>query len=151
MYHNLRWKYFQVLFNLEKKTDFRKWNNKLDFQNVINYTKNSSSQKNLRYLCNLFWCFFPSTSLCSATPSSLDTWPVMGLVVILRRRMLIIRKLEIQQNEDEKSNDGSSDDEFYVLKPKLILQFSGLLFKLRCSVLQRVRTLIQLGQFGVPF
>ena len=63
---------------------------------------------------------------------------------------LVARKVKIQHDQQDEAQDAPDDDVLHVLHPEFVLQLAGLLFELRCPVLEGVSSLVQLGQLRVP-
>jgi hypothetical protein len=80
-------------------------------------------------------------------------WRLLGralVIVIVLRLVVVVRKLEVEHDEQDQCQNPADNQILHVGKPEPVLHLPGLLLKLRGPVLQRVRPLIQLGQLVVP-
>ena len=83
-----------------------------------------------------------------ALATATGVWGLL-LVVYWRALRLIIGKIHVQQDQQNYPDDRASNYILEVLQPKLVLQFPGLLLKLRGTVLQSISPLIQLRELLV--
>ena len=77
---------------------------------------------------------------------------VRGLLLVIvywRALRLVVGKIHVQQDQQNYPDDRASNDILEVLQPKLVLQFPGLLLKLRGTILQSISPLIQLRELLV--
>lgn len=82
------------------------------------------------------------------------SWRLLRGCLMLRGRILIhwlglVSKFEVEHDQEDQTQDTTNDDVLHVLQPELVLQLPSLLFKLGSTILQGVRSFVQLAQLCV--